>query len=123
MVASGNACRTTCRAVRGLVVGYGSTAKPRWRRNCVWWRGGGSRKSAVVLGNTFGQLLVNLAKLGVNRLLPLNVLSVQPGNQLGIRLLALVVRMVAPTQIELPTRSLVVTYPPTARLMTIEFPY
>ena len=86
-------------------------------------RRGRSRRSAVVLGNTFGQLLMNLAKLGVNRLLPLNVLSVQPGNQLGIRFLALVVRMVAPTQIELPTGSLVVTYPPTARLMTIEFLY
>jgi hypothetical protein len=76
--------------------------------------GSGSRRSAAVLGNTFAQLLVNLAKLGVNRLLSLNVLSVQAGNQLGIRLLAVVVRMVAPTQIELPTRSLVVTHSPTA---------
>ena len=106
-----------------LMVGRGSAAKPLWRRNRVWWTGSGSRKSAAVLGNTFGQLLVNLPKPGVNRLLPLNVLSVQPGNQLGIRLLALVVRMVAPTQIELPTRSLVVTHPPTAGLMTIEFLY
>ena len=105
------------------MVGRGSAAKLLRRRYSVWWGGSGSRKSAAVLANTFAQLLVNVAKLGVNRLLPLNVLSVQPGNQLGIRFLALVVRMVAPTQIELPTGSLVVTYPPTARLMTIEFLY
>ena len=106
-----------------LLVGRGSAAKLLWLRYSVWWGGSGSRRSAAVLGNTFAQLLVNLAKLGVNRLLSLNVLSVQAGNQLGIRLLAVVVRMVAPTQIELPTRSLVVTHSPTAWLMTIEFLY
>jgi hypothetical protein len=127
MVALGAACRArgqpTTRRYPRLVVGRGSAAKPLWRRHCAWWGRGGSRKSAVVLGNTFGQLLVNLAKLAMYRLLPLNVLSVQPGNQLGIGLLAMVVRMVAPTQVELPTRSLVVTHPPAARLMTIEFLY
>jgi hypothetical protein len=105
------------------MVGRGSAAKLLWRRYSVWWVGSGSRKSVAVLGNTFAQLLVNLAKLGVNRLLSLNVLSVQPGNQLGSGLLAVVVRMMAPTQIELPTRSFMVSHPPTARLMAVELFY
>jgi hypothetical protein len=76
-----------------------------------------------VLLDTFDETLVNVAQLGVDRLLPLNVLSMQPGNHFSSRLLAVVVGMVAPTQKELPTRSLVVTHPPTAGLMTVELFY
>jgi hypothetical protein len=104
-----------------LMVGRGAAASPLGRRGGVWWRHIGDHKCAAMLGIIFDDALVKLAELGVDRLLPLNVLSVQPGNQLGIRLLAAVVGMVAPTQVELPTGSLVVTHPPAARLMTIEF--
>ena len=49
----------------------------------------GSDESAAAMGNKCGQVLVNVAKLGVNRLLSLNVLPVQPGNKFGIRFLPL----------------------------------
>lgn len=101
----------------------GAAASARRRRGSLWRRHIGDHKWAAVLLDTFDETLVNVAQLGVDRLLPLNVLSVQPGNHFSSRLLAVVVGMVAPTQKELPTRSLVVTHPPTAGLMTVEFLY
>jgi hypothetical protein len=101
----------------------GAAASARRRRGSVGRRHIGDNKCAAVVLDTFDETLVNVAQLGVDRLLPLNVLSVQPGNHFSSRLFAVVVRMVAPTQKELPTRSLVVTHPPTAGLMTVELFY
>src|SRR5262249_31216467 len=108
-------------ALSGLVVGRGAAPSARRRRGSVWWRHIGDYECAAVLLYPFDDALVNLAQPGVDRLLPLNVLSVQPGNHLSIRLLPLVVRLVSPAQKNLPTCSLVITHPPTARLVTIEF--
>jgi hypothetical protein len=105
------------------MVRRGAAASARRRRGSVWRRHIGDHKRAAVLLAAFDETLVNVAQLGVDRLLPLNVLSVQPGNHLSSRLLAVVVRMVPPTQKELPTGSLVVTHPPTAGLMTVELFY
>src|SRR6476661_6292772 len=105
------------------MVGGGAAASARRRRGSVGRRHIGDHKWVAVLLGTFHETLVNVAQLGVDRLLPLNVLSVQPGNHFSSRLLAVVVRMVAPTQKELPTCRLVVTHPPTAGLMTVEFLY
>src|SRR6478609_593953 len=75
-------------ALSGLMVRGGAAASARRRRGSVGRRHIGDNKCAAVLLDTFDETLVNVAQLGVDRLLPLNVLSVQPGNHLSSRLLA-----------------------------------
>jgi hypothetical protein len=79
----------------------------------------GGDRFAAVLAALGGDALVNLVQLGMHRLLARNVLSVQPGDELGIRLLPAVVRVVPITQIELPTGGGMITHPPAAGLMTV----
>src|SRR6516225_7655792 len=97
----------------------GAAGSARRRRGSVWRRHIGDHECAAALLYAFDQTLVHLAQLRVDRLLPLNVLSMQSGNHVTCRLLALVVRMVTPAQKELPTCGLVIAHPPTARLVTV----
>src|SRR6476661_3084189 len=56
-----------------LMVCGGAAASARRRGGSVWWRHIADHKCAAVLLDTFDETLVNVAQLGVDRLLPLNV--------------------------------------------------